>query len=62
MLELNKNEEFVREYGNFYLIKVKCPDNKSYKTTVSKWKQTSNEKVIKYEIEKRLDNKKYHIS
>ena len=28
MLELNKNEEFVREYGNYYLIKIKCPYNR----------------------------------
>lgn len=62
MLELNKNEEFIKEYGTYYLIKVKCPENKSYNTTVSKWKQTSSERVIRYEMDKRLNNKKYHIS
>lgn len=62
MLELNKNEEFVKEYDTYYLIKVKCPENKSYKTTVSKWKQTSRERVIRYEMDKRLNNKKYRVS
>ena len=61
MLELNKNEEFVKEYDTYYLIKVKCPKNKSYKTTVSKWKQTSSERVIRYEMDKRLNNKKYRV-
>ena len=62
MLELNKNEKFVKEYDTYYLIKVKCPKNKSYKTTVSKWKQTSSERVIRYEMDKRLNNKKYRVS
>ena len=60
-LELNDNEELIAEYVPFYLIKVKCPEGKSYYTTIPKWKCTSNQRNVRYEIEKRLNNKIYKI-
>ena len=62
MLDLKENEELIGEYSTYYLIKVKCPDGASYRTTVSKWKPTFKEKVIKYDMEKRLNNKVYIVN
>lgn len=58
MIELKENEEFIKEYPAYYLIKVKCPNNQFYRTTAPKWQQTDfTHRAIKYDTEARLDKK-----
>ena len=63
MLELKENEKLIKEYSTYYLIEVKCPDNASYRTTI--FKERTNVKLIedtgKYDMDKRLDKKRYYI-
>ena len=59
MRDLKENERLYAVYENFIVVEVICPHNKSYKTTIPKWKQRDFETSIcetpEERIEKQLD-------
>lgn len=58
MVKIAANEKIIKEYEKFYLVEVQCPDDKIYRKTVDKWQPSSKQKVIRYDMDKRL-NRKY---
>lgn len=60
MRELRPNEKIIKEYTDFVLVEVACPDGKSYRTTIPKWQQVDyGQGSIKYDMESRLDKHEY---
>ena len=61
MRDLKENERLYAVYENFIVVEVICPHNKSYKTTIPKWKQRDFKTEIKQTEEDRLDKYGYKI-
>lgn len=61
MRDLKENERLYAVYENFIVVEVICPHNKSYKTTIPKWKQRDFTTDIKQTEEDRLDKYGYKI-
>lgn len=61
MRDLKENERLYAVYENFIVVEVICPHNKSYKTTIPKWKQKDFATDIKQTEEDRLDKYGYKI-
>lgn len=59
MRELRPNEKIIKEYTNFVLVEVACPDGKSYRTTIDKWEQGGFGYKIKYDVESRIEKHEY---